>query len=337
MHGVSGRELRHLIQVRKMKNIITLAHGSGGKEMGELIKKFSFPTGDWNNTDDDGAILKLGKRKLVYTTDSFVVDPIFFPGGDIGHLAFCGTVNDLCVMGADPLGLSLSFVIEEGFSLDDLDRIVATIRTLSEKHGIPIVTGDTKVMERGKLDKIIINTSGIGELKADLTKSIAPGDKIILSGGLGEHAVALLSKRFDYTTSIVSDSKPLDKEMAAVRDKISIAKDPTRGGLAAVLNEIAERHKVGLTIHEDKVPFKKEVGKVVDMLGIGLYELASEGRVVCVVPEKNAKDVVKALKRFNKDAAIIGEVREGDTVVVQTMLGSHVLPVPTGRIVPRIC
>jgi len=211
------------------KKIISLSHGSGGKEMNELISSFNFKArGKWKNCDDDSATIDINEnntnKHLVFTTDSFVVDPLFFPGGNIGHLAFCGTVNDLLVMGADPLGLSLSFIIEEGFAKSDLQKIVDSISTLSEQTNIPIATGDTKVMEKGKLDKIIVNTSGIGIVSEEkmLTRKINIGDKIIISGGLGEHAVALLSKRFDYETDIVTDSKPLNNEIYAVRELIKV-------------------------------------------------------------------------------------------------------------------
>ncbi|MFC2154678.1 hydrogenase expression/formation protein HypE [Candidatus Altiarchaeota archaeon] len=320
---------------------IGLAHGSGGKEMMKLIKSFGFSDrGKWKNFDDDSATLDLGDgRILVFTTDSFVVDPIFFPGGDIGHLAVCGTINDLVVMGADPLGLSLSFVLEEGFSRKDLERIVDSVDKVAKDTGIPIVTGDTKVMEKGKVDKIIVNISGVGlaDKKDLLTKKVEVGDTVVLSGGLGEHAVALLSKRFDYETSIVTDSKPLIEELRAVKTMIKVAKDPTRGGIAASLNELCERFGVGIIIDEESVPAKKEVRKVTEMLGINLYELACEGRFICICSQRGAHKVVKKLREFNPDATVIGEVIDDDKVLVQTMLGKRILPTPTGRIVPRIC
>ncbi|MGM5484634.1 MAG: hydrogenase expression/formation protein HypE [Nanobdellota archaeon] len=320
-----------------MKDKITLAHGSGGKEMDELISKFSFPKGNWTNHDDDSAVMRFGDKNLVFTTDSFTVDPLFFPGADIGHLAFSGTVNDLCVMGARPLGLSLSFIIEEGFKRKDLDRIVSSIRQLSEEYDVPVVTGDTKVMSRGKIDGIVINVSGTGIADEILDGQPEEGEKIILSGGLGEHAVSLLSKRFDYETDLVSDSKPMIDELLAVKDMIKIAKDPTRGGVAAVLNELSDKKNIAVHIDEGKIPAKREVRTVVDMLGINLYELACEGRFVCVAEKGKEEQVLKKLKGFNEDAAIIGEVKEGDKVHINTELGSRILPKPTGRIVPRIC
>ncbi|MFH1448023.1 MAG: hydrogenase expression/formation protein HypE [Candidatus Micrarchaeota archaeon] len=322
------------------KKFITLSQGSGGKEMSELIKGFSFFRGGWENFDNDSATLGLGgKKQLVLTTDSFTVDPLFFPGGDIGHLAVCGTINDLVVMGAKPIGLSLSLIIEEGFSAEELDRIIGSVGRVSKKARVPVVTGDTKVMERGKIDKLVINTSGVGLLREEelLTKAIGPGDKVILSGGLGEHAVALLSRRFDYETDVVTDSKPLIEEMDAVRDIIKIAKDPTRGGVAAILNELCGKHGVGMLLDEGSVPAKQEVRRVTEILGINLYELACEGRFVCVASKENAGEVEKRLRKFNGDASVIGEITAGNNVVIQTMLGRRILPAPTGRIVPRIC
>jgi hydrogenase expression/formation protein HypE len=208
--------------------------------------------------------------------------------------------------------------------------------------GIPIVTGDTKVMEKGKIDKIIINTSGIGIVKSQdmLTKKPIAGDAVILSGSIGEHGTAILSRRFDYETEIKSDAKPLLQEIMIVRDKIKIAKDPTRGGIASTLNEICQKYTVGMLLDEEKIPIKKEVRTVSDMLGINPYELACEGRFICVCSKDNAKTVLEKLKRFNPSAAIIGEITEtkqNQNVVLQTMLGKRILPIPTGRIVPRIC
>lgn len=323
------------------KEFIALAHGSGGKEMENLIKSFDLSNkGDWKNYDDDSATLDIGGgRQLVFTTDSFIVNPVFFPGGDIGHLSACGTINDLAVMGARPLGLSLGMVIEEGFLIKDLSRIIESINKVSLNTNVPVVTGDTKVMEKGKFDRIMINTSGVGIVKTDelLTKKPEPGDNIIISGGLGEHAVALLSKRFDYETSIVSDSKPLIEEIAAVSSIIKLAKDATRGGIAAVLNEICQKNRIGMLLDEKSIPAKPEVRHVTEMLGIDLYELACEGKFVCIASKKNSPMVEKKLKKFNSDAAIIGEVTAGNRVVIQTVLGKRILPQPTGRIVPRIC
>ncbi|MDF1531057.1 MAG: hydrogenase expression/formation protein HypE [ANME-2 cluster archaeon] len=325
------------------KEVINLAHGSGGKEMQELIDNFKFSfRGNWKNCYDDSATLDIGNdQKLVFTTDSYVVDPIFFPGGNIGHIAACGTINDLAVMGARPLGLSLGLVIEEGLPKEDLAMIIDSVIRVSEDTGIPIVTGDTKVMEKGKVDKIVINTSGVGMVHSEglLTRELDVGDKVILSGGLGEHAVALLSRKFDYETDIITDSKPLVKEVEAVKDLVKIAKDPTRGGIAAILNEIAKTHGIGILLDEEDIPAKQEVRNVTEMLGLNLYELACEGRFVCFAAQEHAGTVLDTLRQFNPDAAVIGEVVDDNEhrVVLQTMLGKRILPEPTGRIVPRIC
>jgi hydrogenase expression/formation protein HypE len=321
--------------------IINLAHGSGGREMIDLITSYHLLfRGNWKNFDNDAATLDIGNgRLLVFTTDSFIVSPVFFPGGDIGHIAMCGTINDLAVLGAKPIGLSLALVIEEGFSIKALDKILASIKKISQQTKIPVVTGDTKVMEKGTLDKIMINTSGVGLVNKSevLTKKVKKGDKVILSGGLGEHAVALLSKRFDYETSIVSDSKPIVEEVQQVKKLIKIAKDPTRGGIAATLNEICQRQKIGVMLNEESIPVKPGVQKVTELLGINLYELACEGRFLCVASAQNAPKVEQILKSYNNDASIIGEVTKGNNVIIQSILGKRILPVPTGRIVPRIC
>lgn len=322
-------------------DFVSLSEGSGGKEMNNLIRSFLFSDrGRWKNCYDDSATLDLGDDNLLFfTTDSFVINPIFFPGGDIGRVSVCGAINDLAVMGATPLGLSLGIIIEEGFPKSDLKKIISSIDKISKETGIPIVTGDTKVMEKGKLDKIVINVSGVGIAKKDdlLDKPLKAGDKIIISGGIGEHAIALLSKRFDYKTSIVTDSKPLLCEISSVRRLIKTAKDPTRGGISAVLNDMSKKHKVSMLIDEESIPAKIEVRVVSDMLGINLYDLACEGRFICISSKGNSGLVEKNLKQFNSDAKIIGEITGGDKVVIETELGRRILPEPRGLIVPRIC
>jgi hydrogenase expression/formation protein HypE len=323
------------------KNIINLSEGSGGKEMQELIKLFgNFYKAKWQNSFNDSATLSINKHeKLFFTTDSFVVDPIFFPGGDIGKISVCGTINDLAVMGVVPIGLSLSLIIEEGFNKSDLKKIINSINNVSKKTKVPIVTGDTKVMPKGKIDKIVINVSGIGIAKNKdlLDKKIEMGDIIIISGGIGEHATALLSKRFNYKTNIVTDSKPLIDEIQLIKDKIKIAKDLTRGGIASILNEICISNNLGMIIDEEKIPIKNQVKNVTNLLGISPYELACEGRFVCIANKNNAKKVQKILKKFNKSASIIGEITKGKNVILKTIVADCILQMPSGRIVPRIC
>lgn len=343
-----GNALRTSLRTRQkvisLADFITLADGSGGKEMEDLIKSFAFTErGAWEQCDDDAASLDLGGgKRLLFTTDSYTVDPIFFSGGDIGHLSMCGTINDLVVMGAKPLGISLGLVIEEGLPKETLAKILKSVKKVSKESGIPVVTGDTKVMERGKIDKIVINTAGVGMIDEStdgilLTQQPLAGDKLILSGGLGEHAVALLSQRFEYETSIRSDSKPLFAEMEKIASSVKIAKDPTRGGIAASLNELSAKYKIGFLLEEKRIPAKEEVRKVVEMLGLNLYELACEGRLLCIAAPEKAESVLSLLRAFNEDAAIIGEVTDNHRVVIQTFLGKRILPSPSGRLVPRIC
>ena len=319
-----------------MSEKIALSEGSGGREMqalvSEIMRKLKSES-KWRNLDEDGANLD----ELVFTTDSYVVTPIFFPGGDIGKLAFCGTVNDLAVMGAEPLGMSLSLVLEEGFPKEDLFKVVGTIGELSAAHGVPVVTGDTKVMEKGKVDKIVITTTGIGKAEKVLDAPAEPGDKIVVSGGIGEHGAALLAQRFDMETDLVTDSRPVWEEMQAIRNHIRQAKDVTRGGLAGVLNEIAQKGKVKLEIDENLIPVEKQVQSLCNILGIDVYSLACEGRLVCVVPEDDVDGVVGSLEKFNSSAGVIGEVKEGEGVTMQTKMGKRILSQPSGVLVPRIC
>jgi hydrogenase expression/formation protein HypE len=322
-------------------SIVKLSEGGGGREMKSFLddmlgKHFTF-RGDWKNVSDDGATLKLGDQTLVFTTDSYVVTPIFFPGGNIGTVAYCGTVNDLAVMGAKPLGISLGLILEEGLPKSELDTILETIGALSKEHGIPIVTGDTKVMERGAIDKIVINTSGVGIVDTPLDAKVEPGDHIIVSGGIGEHGTALLARRFELETDLVSDSKPLFEEIEAIHSHIKQARDITRGGLASVLNEIAEKNSVRFLINEESVPMKQEVEALTQVLGIEVYNLACEGRFVCFASPKECAEVLKKLKKFNPMAAKIGEVQKGKDVIVQTRFGQKMLSMPLGEVVPRIC
>ncbi len=242
-------------------------------------------------------------------------------------------------MGIEPSSLSLSLIIEEGFPDEKLQLISDSITKLSKQTNIPIVTGDTKVMQKGKLDKIIINTSAIGITDKVLDIPPKSGDLIILSGSLGDHAVAVLSKRFDFETSIKTDSKPLWEEMKSIKPLIKQAKDPTRGGLASTLNEFAHKHNLQILIKEERIPVKQEVNAAIDLLGIDLYSLACEGRIVCIAEQSKADLVLEILKKFNPDAAIIGEFTEHNKpeVIIKTKFGKRLLPKPSGNIVPRIC
>lgn len=329
-------------QNKKLEDVIEIEHGAGGKRSSELIDKMkkSFRLkSNWKNTDDDGAVFDLDSKKIVFTTDAFIVDPIFFPGGDIGKLAICGTINDLSMMGAEPIGISLSLVIEEGFPQKHLRKIIQSINEVSEKSRVPVVTGDTKVMERGKIDKLEITTSGIGIAEYILANTGAkPGNVVISSGDLGEHGAALLAKRFNYTTKIKSDCKSLNAEIRSVAKFLTSAKDPTRGGISAVLNEVSEKSKVKIILVEDTLPFKKEISAIADLLGIDKFALPSEGRFVATVSRKNADKVISKLKKFNRKAKIIGSVQKGKGLHLKTAIGgTRKIDVPEGKLIPRIC
>ncbi len=336
---------------------ISLDYGGGGAKSSELIKqvrKILGGAGKWQNSGDDSASLALSKinlskkacqnQHLLLTTDAFIVDPIFFPGGDIGKIAVCGTINDLAVMGARPLGISLSIVVEEGFPKADFLKIIKSIAKVSKEAGVPIVTGDTKVTEKGKLDKIEITTAGIGMAEKVINNAGAQvGDVVIASGDLGEHTVALLSERFGYRSRVSSDCKPIDKEMLAIGKFVHAAKDPTRGGLAANLVEMAEKSKVKIVLDENFLPYKKETIALGGLLGIDIFSFASEGRFLATVSEKDAAKVLRILKKFNAQAKIIGKVqkpvrRRGGGIYLQTKLGSlRPIEMPNGKLIPRIC
>jgi len=338
--------------MKNNKNVIELDHGGGGYKSWQLLRdirgilKYK---GKWSNCEDDGAVLfpkaltKPGfdfkKQKIVFTTDAYIVDPLFFPGGDIGKIAMCGTINDLAVMGAKPMGISLSIVIEEGFLKNDLMKIIASINKMSRETGVPVVTGDTKVTEKGKIDKIEITTAGVGLTERIIqNKGISFGDLIISSGDLGEHTVALLSKRFNYRTKIKSDSKPLNKELEKVGKYLKSCKDPTRGGLAANLVEMMEKSKVKIVLDEETLPYKKETAAITELLGIDIFSLASEGRFIAAVSSKNVKKVLRILKKFNKEAKIIGRAERGKGVFLKTSFGIlRPIEMPRGKLIPRIC
>ena len=322
--------------------MIELEQGGGGFKNNQLIKELrqiiNFKK-DWTNLDDDSAVFDLGEKKLAFTTDAFIIDPIFFPGGDIGKIAVCGTINDLAVMGAQPIGLSLSLVIEEGFPKKDLMKIFQSIDQISKETQIPIVTGDTKVIDKGKLDKIEITTSGVGLTNKIINNSGAKtGDKLITSGDLGEHGLTLLAQRFDYQTKIISDCQPLIKEINSTKDFLTAAKDPTRGGLAANINEIAEKSQVKIVLDDKQLPYKKEVIALTELLGLDIFNLPSEGRFIATVAPENTDQALVELQKFNSEAKIIGQVESGEGVFLKTKIGSlRQIEMPRGKLIPRIC
>ena len=298
---------------------------------------------------NDSAVFDFHGR-LAFTTDSYVVNPIFFPGGDIGTLSVCGTVNDLAMSGARPLYLSLAVIIEEGFARSDLQRVVASIRETAREAGVDIITGDTKVVSRGAADKIYINTAGIGMVPRDLNISggnAKPGDIVIVSGTMGDHGMAVLSVRegISFSTSLISDCAPLSglvAEMLAASNRIQCLRDPTRGGLVTSLNEIAEQSRVSIRIDEEKIPVREEVLSACEMLGLDPLCVANEGKLVAIVSPEVADKVLSAMRRhpLGARAAVIGEVKaeHPGRVVMKTFLGtSRIVDMPAGDLLPRIC
>jgi len=342
----------------KSKNIILLDHGSGGLETNKLIesiflKRLSNPILE---RLEDSAQIDIYGKSLAFTTDSFVVNPIFFPGGDIGSLSIHGTINDLAMQGATPIALSLGIILEEGFSIGDLEKIASSIAQASKSVGCPIVTADTKVVEKGKADKIFINTSGIGILADGInlsSKNASPGDVIILSGFIGDHGAAILLSRNElpFDTKIKSDSAPLselikhlfDNLSAKERLQIKLLRDPTRGGLATVLNEISRASGVEIEIFEEKIPVRDEVKGVCELLGLDPLYLANEGKFVAVVGEEIASKVLSILKEhpLGKNSTQIGRVnksRDGYQVILNTVIGGkRIVPMLSGEPLPRIC
>ncbi|MFC1899453.1 hydrogenase expression/formation protein HypE [Chloroflexota bacterium] len=334
-----------------MNDKILLDHGSGGKLAHELIEK-RFITALANpllSKLDDSAVIEFNGR-LSFTTDSYIVSPIFFPGGDIGRLAVCGTVNDLSMSGAKPLYLSLAFIIEEGFPLSDLDRVLDSIQRTTKEAGVEIITGDTKVVTKGSADKLFINTTGIGMIPEgiDISANKAkPGDSVILSGPIGDHGIAVISKRegLSFSTELESDCAPLGNlvaEMLAASPNINCLRDPTRGGLATTLNEMAEQSNVSIRIIEEKIPVREEVLAACEMLGFDPLYVANEGKLIAIVPQEDSEKVLTAMRKNNyaKEAAIIGTVHKGNSgrVLMRTFLGaSRIVDMLTGDLLPRIC
>ncbi len=329
---------------------VSLMHGAGGEVMGELLQtltKFSHNNAGGIGLEalDDGAVIPIAGENLVFTTDSHVVRPIFFPGGDIGRIAVCGTINDLAMMGARPIALSCGMIIEEGFEVDDLARIVASMDEALGESGASIVTGDTKVVEKGALDGIAINTAGIGIARTVIRDNgLLPGDAIIVSGTLGDHGIAIMAHRegFDLGDQIRSDVAPLSglMEKATTAGTVHAAKDPTRGGFASAINEMARKSGVMVRVYEKDLPIKKSVRSAAGMLGIDPLEVANEGKVVMGVPAGDAGKILAALRShpYGKDAAVVGTVTAGAHVVMETFAGGErFIEPPMGDPVPRVC
>lgn len=330
-----------------MLDKIYLSHGGGGRKTGELIENLfqKYLDDPILKRMDDSAIIE---RDLVFSTDSYVVHPLFFPGGDIGELAVSGTVNDISVMGAQPLYLSVGFIIEEGFEIQALEKILRSIKDAAQTTRVRIVTGDTKVVEKGKCDGIYINTSGIGRYvfpNPPSINKITPGDQVLINGNIGLHGIAVLIARdeFKLDVEIKSDVAPLWNLIEKFRKyDVKFMRDATRGGVAQVLNEIVAEREFGIRIQEDELPISKEVEGVCDILGFDPLHIANEGKVIAVVGKSDADEVLSIMKDdpMGTDAKIIGEVIAEDhgMVVLQTSFGTEriVMP-PSGEILPRIC
>ena len=331
-----------------MDEIITLDYGSGGKKTSRLIENMIVPalSNPALNELGDGAVLP-GGETLVFSTDSFVVSPCFFPGGDIGELCVCGTVNDVSVCGGECKYLSLAFIIEEGFPFADLERIVESIRATAEKVGVKIVTGDTKVVEKGRGDGIYINTAGIGVLKYPglSTKNIQVGDAVLLSGTAGDHGAAVMLSRNGLEGALQSDAAPLNGLCRAVLEsgaRVRVLRDPTRGGVATTLNEFAEDCGLTITLKEGDIPVREDVNAVCELLGLDPLYCANEGKLLCVVPREDAEKALTAMRSVpeGKNAAMIGTVTEyrGALVLLETAFGgTRILQKLSGAQLPRIC
>lgn len=337
------------------EDIIKMEHGAGGELMQDLIKKNILnnlknnSAGEIGLNDlDDGATIQLGDKHLVFTTDSHIIKPLFFPGGDIGKLAVSGTINDLAVMGAEPLALTCGLIIEEGFDLEKLDEIMSSMNRVSEKSDVPIITGDTKVMSKEEIDDIIINTAGIGIAESPVSdKNLDPGDRLVINGPIGEHGLAIMSHRegFTFKSDLKSDIKPLNNliKKCVETGAVKAMKDPTRGGLANTLNEMANKSSLGILLDQDSIPINKGVKSAGEILGIDPLEVANEGKVVMVVEKESADEIVEIMEKFGEDRwnpSIIGEVvdEENGKVVLNTEIGGKRYVEPSsGGPVPRVC
>ncbi len=329
-----------------------MGHGGGGTLSAELVEHIFKPAFSNAALDrmSDSAVVQVPAGRLAYSTDSFVVRPLFFPGGSIGALAVHGTVNDLAMSGATPLHLSAGFILEEGFPMESLGRIVTDMAAAARAAGVTIVTGDTKVVERGRGDGVYINTSGIGLIAEGVhiaPQRARPGDAILLSGTLGDHGMAIMSVRegLEFETTIESDCASLHTLvaalLAAVRD-VHVLRDPTRGGLASALNEIASEAKVGMVVREDDVPVKPQVRSACELLGLDPYFVANEGKLLAIVPGNSAQAALQALRAhpLGANAAIIGEVTDQHPgmLIGRTGIGaSRVITMQIGEQLPRIC
>lgn len=334
------------------KGHVDMTHGSGGRAMAQLVSELFVKHFDNEllSQGNDQALFNVNSGRLVMSTDGHVISPLFFPGGDIGSLSVHGTINDVAMSGAKPLYLSAGFILEEGFPLADLEKIVESMASASKKAGVPVVTGDTKVVEKGKGDGVFITTTGVGVVPDGVEISgnrARPGDVILISGTIGDHGVAVLSKRenLDFETVISSDSAALHTLVAAMVEavpEIHCLRDPTRGGLAATLNELAQQSGVGMRLKEPDIPMKQDVAAACEFLGLDPLYIANEGKLIAICPAERADELLSIMKghELGKDAAIIGEVVEDAHAFVQMQTalgGSRVVDWLAGEQLPRIC
>jgi len=333
---------------------IMLGHGSGGQMSHKLIARLFLPSFDnpaLRAGDDAGVVIPQPGTKLAISTDSHVVTPLFFPGGDIGKLAVCGTVNDVAMMGATPLYLTAGFILEEGLHVEVLEKVIASMRSAAAEAGVHIVAGDTKVVQKGKADSIYINTSGVGIIEPGIViggNQAQPDDIVILSGPIGDHGIAVLAARGElgFTTDIMSDISPLNHLVAAMlkagKQSVHVLRDPTRGGLATTLNEIARQSQVGIHLNENSIPVQPGVNAACEMLGFDPLYVANEGKLVAIVAKDKAEDVLNAMRisRYGENAVIIGEVKPDPAgrVLMRTAIGSsRIVDMLAGEMLPRIC
>jgi hydrogenase expression/formation protein HypE len=330
---------------------VMMAHGSGGTMMKRIIDEVFFAGygDDILAVGDDAATLSISLTgRVAMSTDTFVVTPHFFPGGDIGRLAICGTVNDVATSGATVRYLSCAFTLEEGYPIENLRRICKTMADTCVEAGVQIVTGDTKVVNRGHGDGVYINTTGLGELPEDSHLSAhncRPGDRILISGSIGDHGIAIMSQRegLSFGTTVESDAAPLNHLIADVLEAapaVRCFRDPTRGGLASTLNELADSSGVAMEVDEGSVPVHDQVRGACDMLGYDVFQVANEGKMVCVVPPDQADAALAAMRtaRYGEEAALIGQVLEGSKVRIRTAFGAtRIMDMLVGEQLPRIC
>ena len=338
------------------EDVVKLSHGAGGSTEDTLIhelflkifEKRQARDGISLDALDDGASIKIGEQEVILSIDGHTVDPLFFPGGNLGKLAICGAVNDTAVMGAEPVAILDSIIVEEGFPMEKLKKIIKSMNETAKEANVAIIAGDFKVMPKGSLDQMVISTAGIGVLKGKriLDSNAEPGDKVIITGSVGDHGIALLSKRegLSFETELISDVSPLHETVKAAMEagEVKAMKDCTRGGLAMALNEFTEKSGVSIWLDSDKIPVKASVRAASDMLGLDPLEVTCEGKAVIVVSAEDADVILEEVKKtkYGKDAQIIGEVREDrkGMVLLRTVVGgTRILRRPLGEPIPRVC